>query len=156
MNKVVYIKNGLVKYEDYKEILNELEDKVKECKLKDKEIERLNKEIIDLKEQIVSAIRFNNLGKEQASLVEEQAKIYEQEITIIKEKQLKEEIERLNNIINKARKYLTSYESTNTIQQCETPENNKGLDKDTIIEMTNRHIKVHNKLLDILELKEDK
>ena len=65
MNKVVYIKNGLVKYEDYKEILNELEDKVKECKLKDKEIERLNKELQqekkDFKEVNDYAFKLNNI-----------------------------------------------------------------------------------------------
>lgn len=51
MNKVVFIKNGLVKYEDYKEILDQLEDKVKECKLKDKEIKKLKddkKKVLEL------------------------------------------------------------------------------------------------------------
>lgn len=54
-------------------------------------------------------------------------------------------------IIKKAIEYLTSYESTETIQQCEHSENNKGLDKKTIIEMTRRHLIVHDKLLKILE-----
>ena len=66
------------------------------------------------------------------------------------------EITRLNNIIDEARKYLTSYESIETIQQCEHHESNKGFDEKTMIEMCRRYLIVHDKLLDILELKENK
>lgn len=45
MEKCVWIENGLVRYEDYGKIIDQLEDKIKECKLKDKEIERLNNEL---------------------------------------------------------------------------------------------------------------
>ena len=76
---------------------------------------------MNLKEQIVSAIRFNNLCKEQKTLVEEQARIYEQEIIMNKEKQLKEENkelqqenERLNNIINELEEYLNK-----ELKECE-------------------------------------
>lgn len=71
-------------------------------------------------------------------------------------KEKDEEIERLNNIINDIRKYLTSYESIETVQQCEHPKNNRGFDEKTIIEMCRRYLIVHDKLLDIIELKEDK
>ena len=82
----------VVKYDDY-------------MKLK-QEIERLNKENKELKEQVVSAIRVNNIFTENKSIIELQAQRYEQELTITKEKQLKEEIERLNNIINELEKSL--------------------------------------------------
>ena len=60
-------------------------------------------------------------------------------------------INNLENRIDKAIEYLTSYENIETIQQCEHSENNKGLDKKTIIEMTRRYLIVHDKLLDILK-----
>ena len=75
---------------------------------KDKEIVKLNKEIMQLKEQIVSAIRCNNLVKEQATLVQEQARIYEQELIFAREKQLKEEIIKLNNTTNGLENWLKS------------------------------------------------
>ena len=57
----------------------------------------------------------------------------------------------LHSIIKEVREYITSYESIETIQQCEHSENNKGLDRDTMIEMTNRYLKVHDKTLEILD-----
>lgn len=54
-------------------------------------------------------------------------------------------------VLDKIKEYLTSYESINTIQECEIPENNIGLDEETFIEMVNRYMKVHDKILEILE-----
>ena len=88
------------------------------------------------------------------------------------EEYYKEEIERLQNkneelltlytterevkedyksIIKEVREYITSYESIETINQVEHSKNNKGLDRDTMIEMINRHLKVHDKILEILD-----
>ncbi len=53
--------------------------------------------------------------------------------------------------IDKAIEYITSYESINTIEECDIPENNEGLDEDTFIEMIRRYMIVHDKLLNILE-----
>lgn len=94
----------------------------------------------------------DNLGnpRDYYDIVNDATKLCEE----IEEKD--KEIERLNNIIDEARKYLTSYESIETIQQCEHPESNKGFDEKTMIEMCRRYLIVHDKLLDILELKEDK
>jgi len=61
------------------------------------------------------------------------------------------ELRKVYSIIKEVREYITSYESIETIQQCEHSENNKGLDRDTMIEMTNRYLKVHDKLLEILD-----
>ena len=66
------------------------------------------------------------------------------------EKQL-QELERLHSIIKEVREYITSYESIETINQVEHSKNNKGLDRDTMIEMINRHLKVHDKILEILD-----
>ena len=59
--------------------------------------------------------------------------------------------ENLQIIIDKAIKYITSYESINTLQECEEPKKNKGLDEDTFIEMVRRYMIVHDKLLNILQ-----
>lgn len=66
-------------------------------------------------------------------------------------KQLKSQLQQKENIMKEVREYITSYESIETIQQCEHSENNKGLDRDTMIEMTNRYLKVHDKILEILD-----
>lgn len=79
--------------------------------------------------------------------------ILKKDFEILKKDQ---EIQRLNNIIDEIRKYLTSYESIETIQQCEHPESNRGFDEKTMIEMCRRYLIVHDKVLDILELKEGK
>lgn len=65
------------------------------------EIERLNKKNKELKEQVVSAIRVNNICTENKSIIELQAQRYEQELTITKEKQLKERIEYLERSNNR-------------------------------------------------------
>ena len=67
---------------------------------------------------------------------------------------IKDEQEQLNKqkeVLDKIKEYITSYESINTIQECEMPEKNIGLDKGTFIEMVNRYMKVHDKLLELLE-----
>lgn len=57
----------------------------------------------------------------------------------------------LREINNEAREYLTSYEAISTIQGLDNIEKNKQLDEKTINEMTNRYLKVHDKLLSILD-----
>ena len=49
------------------------------------------------------------------------------------------------------KEYLTSYESIDTIQQLEIPENNIGLDEDTFIEMVRRYMVIHDKILKIID-----
>lgn len=51
---------------------------------------------------------------------------------------------------DKLREYITSYESISTIQGLDNVVKNKGLDENTMIEMTNRYLEVHDKLLQIL------
>ena len=57
----------------------------------------------------------------------------------------------LENKIDKAIEYMTSYESIATIQQLDNIEENKSLDEKTIVEMTRRYLIVHDKLLNILQ-----
>ena len=70
---------------------------------------------------------------------------------------LQQENKRLKEIIAEVREYLTSYSSIHIIQfgtEEDSPndiELNKTLDNKTIIEMTNRHLMVHDKLLQILD-----
>lgn len=72
-------------------------------------------------------------------------------------KELKEKVNQLETNIDEAIEYLTSYEAIHTIQfgveEVDEKDlyNNKGLDEKTITEMTNRYLKVHDKLLSILE-----
>lgn len=56
----------------------------------------------------------------------------------------------------KAIEYITSYESISTIQGLDNIEQNKKLDKETINVMTNRYLKVHDKLLNILQGSDEK
>lgn len=55
--------------------------------------------------------------------------------------------------LEKIKKYLTSYESIETMQQCEHSENNKDLDEKTMVEMVRRYMIVHDKILKIIEEK---
>lgn len=71
--------------------------------------------------------------------------------TVKKMMALGEENERLNNIINEAIEYLTSYESISTIQGLDNIEKNKQLDENTMNIMTSRYLDVHHKLLNILQ-----
>jgi hypothetical protein len=50
----------------------------------------------------------------------------------------------------KIREYVTSYESISTIQGLNDITKNKSLDENTMIEMTNRYLEVHDKILQIL------
>ena len=70
---------------------------------------------------------------------------------MIKYNQLQSNWNSLREINNEAREYLTSYEAISTIQGLDNIENNKQLDENTINEMTNRYLKVHHKLLSILD-----
>lgn len=63
----------------------------------------------------------------------------------------KEESQRQKEVIDKAVEYITSYESISTIQGLAYIEDNKQFDEKTMTEMTNRYLKVHDKLLDILK-----
>ncbi len=101
MNKVVFIKNGLVKYEDYKETLDQLEDKVRECKLKDKEIKKLKNGYCELK------VKCNNgecdcTNEEYDGMIQSNIK-------------LSLEVERLNNIINELERSLL--EKVNAVKE---------------------------------------
>ena len=49
------------------------------------------------------------------------------------------------------REYITSYESISIIQGLDNISKNKDLDGKTMIEMTNRYLEVHDKILDILD-----
>ena len=60
-------------------------------------------------------------------------------------------IQKQKEIIDKAVEYITSYESISTIQGLTHAEDNKQLDEKTMVEMTNRYLLVHDKLLRILE-----
>ena len=73
------------------------------------------------------------------------------DIILDREKEIKRLKEDNKSVIDKIKEYITSYESINTIQECETPEKNIGLDKGTFIEMVNRYMKVHDKILKLLE-----
>ena len=72
----------------------------------------------------------------------------------------KEESKKQKEVIDKLREYLTSYSSIHNIQfgtendSLNDIELNKTLDEKTLNEMTNRYLKVHDKLLEILEDKE--
>ena len=70
---------------------------------------------------------------------------------------LEQENKKCKEVIDKAREYLTSYSSIHTIQfgtendSLNDIELNKTLDEKTLNEMTNRYLKVHDKLLEILK-----
>jgi uncharacterized protein YdcH (DUF465 family) len=76
---------------------------------------------------------------------------------IYKNEQLQQKVNQLETNRDEAIEYLTSYEAIHTIQfgveEVDEKDlyNNKGLDEKTITEMTNRYLKVHDKLLSILE-----
>ena len=76
----------------------------------------------------------------------------QRQIQILKNKNKKQK-----EVIDKAIEYLTSYSSIHTIQfgtendSLNDIELNKALDEKTLNEMTNRYLKVHDKLLDILK-----
>lgn len=67
---------------------------------------------------------------------------------------LEQQCKKQKEIIDKAVGYITSYESISTIQGLTHAEDNKQLDEKTMVEMTNRYLLVHDKLLQILEDKE--
>ena len=69
---------------------------------------------------------------------------------------LKQQVKKQQQVIDKAIEYLTSYSSIHTIQfgtendSLNDIELNKTLDEKTLNKMTNRYLKVHDKLLEIL------
>ena len=73
---------------------------------------------------------------------------------------LQQENKKYKEVIDKAIEYLTSYSSIHTIQfgtendSLNDIELNKTLDEKTLNEMTNRYLKVHDKLLEILKEEE--
>jgi hypothetical protein len=67
---------------------------------------------------------------------------------------LKEENKTLQDKLDKIKEYLTSYNSICTIQYGQEDDNanlNSGLEEKTMTEMTHRYLKVHNKILSIIE-----
>ena len=70
---------------------------------------------------------------------------------------LKQKNQKYKEVIDKAIEYLTSYSSIHTIQfgtendSLNDIELNKTLDEKILNEMTNRYLKVHDKLLEILK-----
>lgn len=76
---------------------------------------------------------------------------------LIKNEHLEQQAKKQKEVINKAIEYLTSYSSIHTIQfgtendSLNDIELNKTLDEKTLNEMTNRYLKVHDKLLEILK-----
>lgn len=68
--------------------------------------------------------------------------------------QLEQQCKKQKEVIDKAVEYITSYESISTIQGLTHAEDNKQFDEKTMVEMTNRYLLVHDKLLQILEDKE--
>ena len=65
--------------------------------------------------------------------------------------ELEQQCKKQKEVIDKAVEYITSYESISTIQGLTHAEDNKQLDEKTMVEMTNRYLLVHDKLLQILE-----
>ncbi|HHX69997.1 MAG TPA: hypothetical protein GX708_18365 [Gallicola sp.] len=57
----------------------------------------------------------------------------------------------LKDKLKKIEEYITSYESISTIQGLNDTKENKNLDKNTMVEMTNRYLKVHDKILSIIK-----
>lgn len=70
---------------------------------------------------------------------------------LIENKQLKEQLQQKEDIINKIREYLTSYESISEIEGLNNVKENKKLDEKTMNEMIRRYMNVHDKTLEILE-----
>jgi hypothetical protein len=97
--------------------------------------------------------------------MEDKARAYEQIHTLMEPDDMVEEIynsretiEELenkmsiaNNKLKKIEEYITAYESISTIQGLNDTNENKNLDKNTMVEMTNRYLKVHDKILSIIE-----
>jgi hypothetical protein len=64
---------------------------------------------------------------------------------------LQQELSTERKKLKKIEEYLTSYESISTIQGFNDTKENKNLDKNTMVEMTNRYLKVHDKILSIIK-----
>ncbi len=69
----------------------------------------------------------------------------------IKIENLEFQLSKANDKLKKIEEYLTSYESISTIQGLNDTKENKNLDKNTMVEMTNRYLKVHDKILSIIK-----
>ena len=108
-------------------------------------IEQWSYKLDDLKEYITNLQQENaRLKENNMSMQEEMARTWEK-ADLYKE------------VIEEVREYITSYSSIHTIQfgieedSLNDIELNKTLDEKTITEMTNRYLKVHDKLLQILD-----
>lgn len=66
-------------------------------------------------------------------------------------KNLQSQLTKSNNKIEKIKEYITSYESISLIQGLDDIDKNKDLDKNTMIEMTNRYLMVHDNILSIID-----
>lgn len=77
---------------------------------------------------------------------------YKQLLALIElSKREQQELNKANEKLKKIEEYITSYESISTIQGLNDTKENKNLDKNTIVEMTNRYFKIHDKILSIIK-----
>ena len=97
-------------------------------------LEALNK--FDNKEEIIEAIKSG---------------LYDIETDYHTEELFRQELEKYKAKEKELREYITSYESISIIQGLDNISKNKDLDGKTMIEMTNRYLEVHDKILDILD-----
>lgn len=63
------------------------------------------------------------------------------------------QLQQKEDIINKAKEYITSYESISEIQGLDNIKENKYLDEKTMDEMIRRYMNLHDKILEILDNK---
>ena len=93
----------------------------------------------------------NKIGKEMMTRDLLQFRFYTEEKLVRMYMDALEVIDNLQSKIDKAIEYITSYDSISTIQGLDDIEKNKELDEKTINIMVGRYLKVHHKLLNILE-----
>lgn len=89
--------------------------------------------------------------------VKNESQAIAKEVILDEVENLTKENNQLKEVIEEVREYITSYSSIHTIQfgteedSLNDIELNKTLDEKTITEITNRYLKVHDKLLQILD-----
>ena len=119
---------------DIKEVIDKLEEQEKEIKV----LKWDNNDKKGIENNYLDLLEENQLLKIQVSAREEVANKYKF-------------------VLDEIREYITSYSSIHTIQfgteedSLNDIEANKMLDEKTITEMTHRYLKVHDKLLQILD-----
>ena len=126
--------------------------------LTDEEIDNLVDEIMNIPSE-----KNNNCASTYGSInvddlisnVKEFKKIPTFDNLLKENQQLKEQLQQKEDIINKIREYLTSYESISEIEGLNNVKENKKLDEKTMNEMIRRYMNVHDKILEILDNKGD-